>query len=76
MDAGAVGQIPWDAFNSNLRESTGWVCRDVETHLMRATLWQVLNVSNVHTHCATATGCSVGVEVCGQTTVAAADKGT
>ena len=28
MDAGAVGQIPWDAFNSNLRESTGWVCRE------------------------------------------------
>ena len=31
MDAGAVGQIPWDAFNSGwLRESTGWVCWDVE----------------------------------------------
>ena len=63
---------------ATMGESTGWVCRDVGSgsHLMRATLWQVLNVSNVHTHCATATGCSVGVEVCGQTTVAAADKGT
>ena len=63
---------------ASMGESTGWVCRDVGSgsHLMRATLWQVLNVSNVHTHCATATGCSVGVEVCGQTTVAAADKGT
>ena len=50
MDAGAVGQIPWDAFNSNLRESTGWVCRDVGSgsHLMRATLWQVLNVPTIH----------------------------
>ena len=48
MDAGAVGQIPWDAFNSNLGESTVWVCRDVETHLMRATLWQVLNVPTIH----------------------------
>ena len=48
------------------------------SHLMRATLWQVLNVPNlpstVHTLC-TATGCSIGVEVCRQTTVAA-DKGT
>ena len=71
MDAGAVGQIPWDAFNSNLRESTGWVCRDVETHLMRATLRQVLNVPTYPP----STGCSIGVEVCRQTTVAA-DKGT
>ena len=38
---------------ASLGESTGWVCRDVGSgsHLMRATLWQVLNVSNVHTHC-------------------------
>ena len=46
---------------------------------MRATLWQVLNVPNlpstVHTLLCTATGCSIGVEVCRQTTVAA-DKGT
>ena len=56
-----------------LRESTGWVGSRDRTHLMRATLWQVLNVPDP-----TYTGCSIGVEVCRQTTVAAAaaDKGT
>ena len=58
---------------ATMGESTGWVCRDVGSgsHLMRATLWQVLNVPTYPP----STGCSIGVEVCRQTTVAA-DKGT
>ena len=76
MDAGAVGQIPsrTPSIAASVSQQDGCVGRDTlsETHLMRATLRQVLNVpSTYHPY----TGCSIGVEVCRQTTVAA-DKGT